>query len=132
LDALARVPAWAEAREDIRRAIETQLVDARGLVRRYNPHDGATDGVSGGEGPFLLCTYWLAECLAMSGLLERAREVFERVTANANDLGLLSEEIDSASGELLGNFPQAMSHIGLVNAAWAITQAESGSSVGSP
>ena len=59
----------------------------------------------------------------MAGDVGRAREVFERAIAHANDVGLLSEEVD-ASGQLLGNFPQAFSHIGLVNAAWAITQAE--------
>jgi GH15 family glucan-1,4-alpha-glucosidase len=60
----------------------------------------------------------------MSGEVERAREVFERAAGYATDLGLLAEEVDPASGELLGNYPQAFSHIGLVNAAWAIDQAE--------
>ena len=56
--------------------------------------------------------------------MDRARAVFERTIAFANDVGLLAEEVDEASGELLGNFPQAFSHIGLINAAWAISQAE--------
>ena len=60
----------------------------------------------------------------MAGQVDRAREVFERAAAFANDVGLLAEEVDAATGELLGNFPQAFSHIGLVNAAWAIDQAE--------
>lgn len=106
------------------RAVETRLLDGRGLVLRYRPLDGAADGLSGGEGSFLLCTYWLAQSLALSGQTARAREVFERATSFANDLGLLSEEVDAVSGELLGNFPQALSHIGLVNAAWAIAEAE--------
>jgi GH15 family glucan-1,4-alpha-glucosidase len=60
----------------------------------------------------------------MAGLVSRARAVFERAVGFVNDLGLLAEEVDAESGELLGNFPQAFSHIGLVNAAWAITEAE--------
>jgi GH15 family glucan-1,4-alpha-glucosidase len=70
-----------------------------------------------------MCTFWLVECLAMMGETERAREIFERLLGCANDVGLLSEEIDPATGELLGNFPQAFTHIGLVNAAWAISRA---------
>ena len=62
--------------------------------------------------------------LAMSGQVARARAVFERAIAFVNDVGLLAEEVDHATGEMLGNFPQAFSHIGLVNAAWAISEAE--------
>jgi GH15 family glucan-1,4-alpha-glucosidase len=72
------------------------------------------------EGSFLLCTFWLAHALALGGEVGQAREVFGRAAALANDLGLLAEEADGTTGELLGNFPQAFSHIGLVNAAWAI------------
>jgi GH15 family glucan-1,4-alpha-glucosidase len=104
-------------------AIETRLTDERGLVSRYRTDQGI-DGLAGSEGAFLLCTFWLAQAFANAGRLDRARAVFERAIAFANDLGLLAEEIDSASGELLGNFPQALSHIGLVNAAWAISEAE--------
>jgi hypothetical protein len=82
------------------------------------------DGLAGTEGTFLLCTFWLAEALARAGKVERAREVFERAIAFANDVGLLSEVVVVKTGELLGNFPQAFSHIGLINAAWAISQAE--------
>jgi alpha,alpha-trehalase len=102
--------------------IEKGLTDERGLVYRYR----GDDGLEGGEGTFLLCTFWLAEALARAGRVERAREVFERAIAFCNDVGLLAEEVDPASGELLGNFPQAFSHIGLINAAWAIDQAERG------
>jgi alpha,alpha-trehalase len=101
-------------------ATEERLTDGRGLVYRYRSHDG----LEGDEGTFLLCTFWLAQALARAGEAARARTVFERAAAFVNDVGLLSEEVDPASGELLGNFPQAFSHIGLVNAAWAISEAE--------
>lgn len=79
---------------------------------------------SGDEGAFIICSYWLAAGRAMAGQVDRARQIFETVTGYANDLGLLSEEIDLRDKTLIGNFPQALSHIGLVNAAWAISQAE--------
>jgi GH15 family glucan-1,4-alpha-glucosidase len=101
-------------------ATEDRLTDERGLVYRYRSHDG----LEGEEGTFLLCTFWLAQALARAGQTARARTVFERAAAFVNDVGLLAEEVDPASGELLGNFPQAFSHIGLVNAAWDISQAE--------
>jgi GH15 family glucan-1,4-alpha-glucosidase len=101
---------------------EARLTDKRGLVYRYRAHDG----LDGEEGTFLLCTFWLAQALAVVGQPDRARRVFERAAAFVNDVGLLAEEVDPTSGELLGNFPQAFSHIGLVNAAWAICQAEAG------
>ena len=104
-------------------AIEENLTDARGLVLRYRPDTGI-DGLDGEEGSFLLCTFWLAQVLALAGRTEHAWEVFERARSYVNDVGLLSEEVDTATGELLGNFPQAFSHIGLVNAAWTIYQAE--------
>jgi len=103
-------------------AIEDRLTDERGLVYRYDTH-GGVDGLEGKEGSFVLCTFWLAQALALADQPERARAVFERAIAYINDLGLLAEEVDD-SGELLGNFPQAFSHIGLVNAAWAISEAE--------
>jgi alpha,alpha-trehalase len=99
-------------------ATAERLTDDRGLVYRYLAHDG----LEGEEGTFLLCTFWLAEALALAGEIDRARETFERAIAHANDVGLLAEEVDAETGELLGNFPQAFSHIGLVNAAWAIHQ----------
>ncbi|MDQ6644712.1 MAG: glycoside hydrolase family 15 protein, partial [Chloroflexota bacterium] len=101
-------------------AIAEKLTDAHGLVYRYR----ASDGLAGEEGTFLLCTFWLAQAQAQAGEVERARATFEQAVAYANDVGLLAEEVDPATGELLGNFPQAFSHIGLVNAAWAISQAE--------
>ncbi len=101
-------------------ATEERLTDQRGLVYRYRSHDG----LEGEEGTFLLCTFWLAQALARASQPARARTVFERAAAFVNDVGLLAEEVDPVGGELLGNFPQAFSHIGLVNAAWAISEAE--------
>ncbi len=95
-------------------AIERELGDGP-LVRRWT---GVDD-----EGSFLICSYWLAQARAMAGQVAHAREIFEGVTAYANDLGLLSEEVERSDGSLLGNFPQGLSHIGLINAAWAIAQA---------
>jgi GH15 family glucan-1,4-alpha-glucosidase len=103
-------------------AIEERLTDDRGLVYRYRT-SGGVDGLEGEEGTFLLCTFWLAQALALSGQVERAEAVFGRAVEFVNDVGLLAEEVDSGTGELLGNFPQAFSHIGLVNAAWAISEA---------
>ncbi len=105
-------------------AIAERLTDERGLVYRYRTSEGV-DGLAGEEGTFLLCTFWLAQALAMSDHVERARAVFEAAAGFVNDVGLLAEEVDPETGELLGNFPQAFSHIGLVNAAWAIAVAES-------
>ncbi len=84
-----------------------------GLVHRW-----AGDG----NGGFVICTYWLVECLAMAGEVEQATELFERTNTHANDLGLLAEEVDGKTGELLGNFPQAFSHVGLINASWTLSR----------
>ncbi len=88
------------------------------FLRRYIPRSG--DGVGGEEGAFILCGFWLAEALALAGRLEEAQEVFFAHVEASNHVGLLSEEINPYSGELLGNFPQAFSHLGLINAAWRI------------
>jgi GH15 family glucan-1,4-alpha-glucosidase len=101
-------------------AIEKKLTDPHGLVYRYK----SSDGLEGGEGTFLTCTFWLAHALALAGDVGHAKEVFDRAAAFVNDIGLLPEEIDPCTGEYLGNYPQALSHIGLVNAAWAISLAE--------
>jgi GH15 family glucan-1,4-alpha-glucosidase len=101
-------------------AVATRLTDERGLVWRYR----TADGLRGEEGTFLLCTFWLAQAQALAGEVEQARATFERAAAYANDLGLLAEEVDPAGAEMIGNYPQAFSHIGLVNAAWAIVEAE--------
>lgn len=104
-------------------AIIERLTDPRGLVYRYRADTGV-DGLDGEEGTFLLCTFWLARVLAAGGRSPEAREIFERAAGYVNDVGLLAEEIDSETGEQLGNFPQAFSHVGLINAAWAIGEAE--------
>lgn len=101
-------------------ATAAQLTDRRGFVYRYR----AEDGLEGAEGTFAICTFWLVQCLAMMGEVVRARHLFEQLIGYANDVGLMSEEIDGETGVLLGNFPQAFTHINLVNAAWAIAQAE--------
>ncbi|MCX2922792.1 glycoside hydrolase family 15 protein [Streptomyces sp. NEAU-W12] len=88
-----------------------------GFVRRYTADGTGVDGLPGVEGTFLVCSFWLADALHMTGRTEEAHELFERLMGLANDVGLLAEEYDPASGRLLGNFPQAFSHIGLVNTA---------------
>jgi GH15 family glucan-1,4-alpha-glucosidase len=102
------------------------------VVERKLTKDGLVHRWDGDENGFLLCSYWLVECLARAGEIERATEIFERTTAYANDLGLLSEMADAKSGEPLGNFPQAFSHVGLVNAAWALSRAREGTADSSP
>ncbi len=101
-------------------AVAERLTDQHGLVFRYR----SNDGLAGQEGSFLLCTFWLAQAQALAGRIEQAKDTFSKATAFANDVGLLAEEVLPETRELLGNFPQAFSHIGLVNAAWAISQAE--------
>ncbi len=100
-------------------AVATHLTDRNGLVRRY-----LTGELQEEEGAFLLCTFWLAQALALTGHTTRARHAFQAALAHANDLGLMAEETDSTTSEALGNFPQALSHIGLINAARAIRDAE--------
>jgi GH15 family glucan-1,4-alpha-glucosidase len=95
-----------------------------GLVLRYRNEQGMNaDGLSGEEGTFVICSFWLVSALAKAGEIDRAEQLFERLASYSNDLGLLAEEIDTSTGELLGNFPQAFSHIGLITAAWEIDKA---------
>jgi GH15 family glucan-1,4-alpha-glucosidase len=104
-------------------AIARDLTDG-GLVLRYRNGDGLNaDGLVGEEGTFVICSFWLVSCLAMAGEIERAEALFAQLTGYANDLGLLAEEIDTAAGEQLGNFPQAFSHIGLIRAVADIDRA---------
>lgn len=100
-------------------AIVAGLSDDQGLLYRYR----ADDGLEGDEGTFLLCTFWLVEALAATGRTIEAEQVLRRAAAYANDLGLLAEQVDRDGGGLLGNFPQAFSHLGLVLACQALAAA---------
>ncbi len=108
----------ARVQGTIDRTLE-QLTE-EGLVYRYR----ADDGLSGEEGAFVLCTFWLIDVLAMSGRRDEAHDLFERLCRRANHVGLLSEQIDPRSGAFLGNFPQAFSHIGLINSALYLAHAQ--------
>ena len=99
-----------------------------GFVLRYETdvEDGRpVDGLPPGEGAFLACTFWLVDNLALSGRIDEARALYERLLGLRNDLGLLAEEWDSTTGRQVGNFPQAFSHLGLINSAYVISKAAS-------
>ena len=102
-------------------AIERELMSPQGHVYRYK---GMDDGLSGGEGTFTMCTFWLADDLLALGEVDRARVLIDRLRGCGNDLGLLSEEIHGETGEMLGNFPQAFSHMALINTAVQLQKAE--------
>jgi GH15 family glucan-1,4-alpha-glucosidase len=95
-----------------------------GFVLRYTQHpESDVDGLPPGEGAFLACTFWLADNYALMGRHDEARETFERLLALRNDVGLLSEEYDSDAQRLVGNFPQAFSHVPLIDTARTLTTA---------
>ena len=122
---LGFLPATDERMRTTIDAIADDLTED-GLVLRYRSEEGLNaDGLSGEEGTFTICSFWLVACLAQAGELERAQELFDRLAGYANDLGLLAEEIDTVNGEQLGNFPQAFSHIGLIKAAHELDKATS-------
>jgi GH15 family glucan-1,4-alpha-glucosidase len=106
-------------------AIQRELVED-GLVRRYRADETMReiDGLPPGEGAFLPCSFWLVDNLALLGRRDEAQALFERLLSLRNDLGLLAEEYDTAAGRLVGNFPQAFSHVGLVNSAFNLSMAE--------
>jgi GH15 family glucan-1,4-alpha-glucosidase len=117
------LPATDERMRSTIDAIADDLTED-GLVLRYRNEEGLNaDGLTGEEGTFVICSFWLVSSLARAGELERAERLFAQLTGYANDLGLLAEEIDTATGEQLGNFPQAFSHIGLITAAHDIDTA---------
>jgi len=98
-------------------AIEKELSAGDGLLYRYK----SADGLAGEEGAFLLCSFWLVDALAFAGLKERAQQIFEKLLTLRNHVGLFSEEIDPKSKDFLGNFPQAYTHIGLINSAFYLS-----------
>jgi len=104
-------------------AIQRDLL-SDGLVRRYSTQPDV-DGLPSGEGAFLPCTFWLADNLAMAGRNDEARAIFERLLSICNDVGLLSEEYDPGARRQLGNFPQALTHVSLINTAHNLSLAES-------
>ena len=117
---------WLSGRQDPRMRgtvayVERTLLED-GFVLRY-PTQPGVDGLPAGEGKFLLCTFWYADSLFLEGRKSEAREVLERLLALRNDVGLLSEEYDTKQKRLLGNFPQAFSHVGLINTIRNLTGA---------
>jgi GH15 family glucan-1,4-alpha-glucosidase len=103
-------------------AIQQELV-RDGLVLRY-PTETGVDGLPPGEGVFLPCSFWLADNLVLSGRMDEGREIFERLLGLTNDVGLISEEYDPTLGRLVGNFPQAFTHVTLVNTARNLSQSD--------
>lgn len=108
-------------------AVRDELLHG-GFLRRYSTADdtgtAAVDGLPGQEGTFLVCSFWLADALLLTGRTEEARRLFDRLVVLSNDVGLLAEEYDPVAGRQLGNFPQAFSHIGLVGTALALAAEE--------
>lgn len=105
------------------RAIERDLTED-GLVMRYRPRQDM-DGLPGGEGMFLPCSFWLVDNLVLADRHEEARALYDRLIGLRNDVGLLSEEYDLKHKRLIGNFPQAFSHVSLVDSAYGFTRIES-------
>jgi GH15 family glucan-1,4-alpha-glucosidase len=112
----AKDPRWLSTLQ----AIQEKLVDDS-LVYRYKVDVGASDGLSGEEGTFCMCSFWNVECLSRSGDVQKARFLFEKMLGYSNHLGLYSEELGH-KGEHLGNFPQAFTHLSLISAAYDIDQ----------
>lgn len=108
-------------------AVERDLL-RDGFVERYRTRSGV-DGLPSGEGVFLLCTFWLADNYALMGRRADARRTFENLLSIRNDVGLLAEEYDPIALRQLGNFPQAFSHLGLINTARNLTQRDTPAAV---
>jgi GH15 family glucan-1,4-alpha-glucosidase len=107
------------------RAIAERLSAGDGLLYRYL-HDQSPDGIAGDEGAFVLCSFWLADNLVAQGRIEQAEELYASLCARASPLGLLSEQIDASTGEFMGNFPQAFSHIGIIASGVTLARARAG------
>ncbi|MDA1127586.1 MAG: glycoside hydrolase family 15 protein [Chloroflexi bacterium] len=108
------IPATDPKMRSTIRALRKELTSPEGFVYRYTGYD---DGLNGSEGTFIICTFWLADNLIQLGELEEAQKLFDAAMGCANDLGLLSEEFDATTGTMLGNFPQAFSHLAMINTA---------------
>lgn len=108
--------------ERVQGTIERIIKDLgrNGFINRYN----VDDGLPGKEGAFGLCTFWLADALSLSGRAGEARDILENVLSRANSLGLLPEQFDPGNGRYLGNYPQAFTHIGLINSIIYLSKAE--------
>ena len=120
------LPLIRYARADDQRVVATlreieRHLSREGLVYRYLETD---DGLPGGEASFVICSFWLVDNLVLAGQVERGRTLFERLLGYLNDVGLLAEQVDPDSGEHVGNFPQAFSHVGLINAALQLERAD--------
>lgn len=102
-------------------ALAARIVAQDEFVLRYETEDGV-DGLSSGEGAFLGCSLWLVDNYILQDRDEDARRLFERLLTRCNDVGLLAEEFDPAAGRMLGNFPQAYSHVGLINSALSLSE----------
>lgn len=98
----------------------SERLSSNRLVYRYRSEDGMAQG----EGAFAICTFWMVDNLAMQGRIDEARSLFEHLLSFANDVGLLSEEIDAASGQLLGNYPQGYTHLALIRSALTLSHAD--------
>jgi GH15 family glucan-1,4-alpha-glucosidase len=116
------LPASDERVQGTLAAVQRDLTTPEGFVKRYVGDSSHVDGLPPGEGCFLACTFWLADNLMLAGRDDEATALFERLLALTNDVGLLSEEYDPVGQRLLGNFPQAFSHVSLVNTAHNLTQ----------
>ena len=102
-------------------AIEDKLLIDGEFVLRYETENSG-DGLPPGEGAFLACSFWLVDNYILQGRYVEARTVFERLLARCNDVGLFAEEFDPQNGRMLGNFPQAYSHVGLINCALSLSR----------
>src|SRR5262249_4778311 len=103
-------------------AVVRRTLERDGLLFRYL----TPDGLAGGEGAFLLCSFWLVDALTHAGRLDEAEALLDRLIGFANDVGLFAEEVDPATGDALGNFPQAFSHMALVTSCAHLTAARRG------